>query len=163
MAYMYIDKIVYRQNKKLINKFIDEQDETRITFNKNPDKIGCVEIYVDYLTSFDNFVEYMFRKLRKDTIACVGICCDCFKELKEMNVMIREIHEKMWEEENRRGCIGEVYAKANDYNLIKLLDFYYIYYMYEHDEYNESYKKRIASIEEKINEYRGNINEKTIL
>jgi hypothetical protein len=37
----------------------------------------------------------MFRKLGKDIIACVGIYSDCFEELKEMNVMIPEIHEKM--------------------------------------------------------------------
>jgi hypothetical protein len=35
--------------------------------------------------------------------------------------------------------------------------------MYEHDEYNKSYKKLTASIEEKINECGGNNNEKTIL
>jgi hypothetical protein len=32
-----------------------------------------VEIYVEFLSSFENFVEYMFRKLGKDVIAGVGI------------------------------------------------------------------------------------------
>jgi hypothetical protein len=43
----------------------------------------------------------MFRKLGKDMIACVGIHCDCLEELKEMNVMISEIYEKMWEEKDK--------------------------------------------------------------
>jgi hypothetical protein len=46
MTFVFIDKIVYYNNKKLINKFINPQDETKITFNKNPDKIRCLEIYV---------------------------------------------------------------------------------------------------------------------
>jgi hypothetical protein len=119
--------------------------------------IGCVEIYVDKLGSFDNFVEYMFRKLGKDVITCVKICCDAFDELKEMNVMIPEMDEKMWEEENRWGRVGVVYATANDYKLIELLDFYYIVYIDEFKKDNESYKK---SIEEKLSEYRGINNEK---
>jgi hypothetical protein len=109
MCAIYIDKNFYLQNKKLINKFIDQQNEAKINFNKNPEKIGCVEIYIDHLSSFENFVEYMFRKLGKDLITFVGICCDLFDDLKEMNVMIPEIHEKMWEEKDKFGNIGEVY------------------------------------------------------
>jgi hypothetical protein len=101
MTYVFIDKIVYYNNKKLINKFIDVQDETKITFNKNSDKIRCVEIYVEISSSFEYFVEYMFRKLGKDIITCVGTKCESFEELKKMNVMIPEMHEKMWEEEDR--------------------------------------------------------------
>jgi hypothetical protein len=100
---IFINKNVYCQNKKRINKFIDEQDEAKIDFVRNSDKIGCMEIYVDKLGSLDGFVEYMFRKLGKDVIAYVGICCDGFDELKEMNVMIPEMHEKIWEEEDKRG------------------------------------------------------------
>jgi hypothetical protein len=60
-----------------------------------------VEIYVKISSSFENFVEYMFRKLGKDIIACVVNLLFGFEELKEMNVMIPEIYEKMWEEEDR--------------------------------------------------------------
>jgi hypothetical protein len=103
MTYVFIDKIVYYNNKKLINEFINQQDEAKIIFQKNSDKFGCVEIYMEFSSSFENFIEYMFRKLGKDIISSVGIHCDCFEELKEMNVMIPEIHEKMLEEENRWG------------------------------------------------------------
>jgi hypothetical protein len=72
-----------------------------ITFNKYPDKIGCVQIFVEIKSNFENFVEYMFRKLGKDIIACVGIRCGSFEKLKEMNVMIPEMHEMMWEEKYR--------------------------------------------------------------
>jgi hypothetical protein len=115
MTYIYIDKNVYRQNKKQINKFINEQDETKITFNKYPDKIGCVEIYVEISSHFEYFVEYMFRKLGKDIIVCVGIKCDNFEKLKKMNVMIFEIYEKMWKEKDRLRCNDMVYIKANHY------------------------------------------------
>jgi hypothetical protein len=54
-----------------------------------------VEIYVEKLSSFEDFVEYIFRMLGKEVIAYVGIVCDLFEELKEMNVMISEIKEKM--------------------------------------------------------------------
>jgi hypothetical protein len=100
-AYIFIDKNVYRQNKKPIGEFIDQQDETKITFEENSDMVGCVEIYVEFLSTFESFPEFMFRKFGKDIIACVGICWNAFEELKEMNVMIHEIHEKMWEEEDR--------------------------------------------------------------
>jgi hypothetical protein len=100
-AHVFIDKNVYNKSQRLINKFIDQQDETKNNFQKNSDKIGCVEKYVEFLSSFENFVEYMFRNLGKDVITCVGICCDCFEVLKEMIVMISEIHDKRWEEEDR--------------------------------------------------------------
>jgi phage-related protein len=64
MAYVFIDKTVYYNNKKLINKFIDQQDETKIKFNKNPDKIGCVKIYEEISNHFEYFIENRFRKLR---------------------------------------------------------------------------------------------------
>jgi hypothetical protein len=60
--------------------------------------VGWVEIYVEFLSSFEYIIKNMFRKLGKDIIACVGRCCNGFEELKEMNVIIPEIHEKMWEE-----------------------------------------------------------------
>jgi hypothetical protein len=154
---IFIDKKIYLQNKKLINKFIDQQDEAKIDFVKNSDKIGCVEICVDKLGSFDDFVEYMFRKLGKDAIPCVGICCDAFEEVKEMNVMIPKMYEKMWIQTDRQGSCTMVCAKANDYNPIQLLDFYYIVYIDEFKKDNELYKE---GIEEKISEYRGINNEK---
>jgi hypothetical protein len=43
----------------------------------------------------------MFRKLGKDVITYVGIGVGYFQDLKEMNVMIPEVHEKMWEEIDR--------------------------------------------------------------
>jgi hypothetical protein len=51
-----------------------------------------VEIYVENLSSFDNFVEYVFRNLGKDIIVCVGFDCPNFEKLKMMNVMIPEIY-----------------------------------------------------------------------
>jgi hypothetical protein len=42
----------------------------------------------------------MIRKLRKDIITCVGTKCDNFEKLKEMNVIILEIYEKMWIEKD---------------------------------------------------------------
>jgi hypothetical protein len=48
----------------------------------------------------------MLRKMEKEVIACVGIYCNSFDELKEMNVMIPEVHEKMWDEEDRLNYVG---------------------------------------------------------
>jgi hypothetical protein len=59
------------------------------------DKLGCVDIFVEFLSSFEYFVEYMFRNLGKNIIVCVGTKCDNFDKLKKMNVMIPEIHKKM--------------------------------------------------------------------
>jgi hypothetical protein len=60
-----------------------------------------VEIYVQSGYIYDYFVGDMFRKLGKDIIACVGLYCINFEKLKEMNVMIPEIHEKMWVEKDK--------------------------------------------------------------
>jgi hypothetical protein len=69
--------------------------------------------------------------------------------------MIPEIYEKMWEEEDRRGRKGVVYANVSDYKLIELLEKYDIYYIYGHDEDSEIDQMYKESMEEKINEYRG--------
>jgi hypothetical protein len=158
-ASVFIDKNYYLQNKKRINKFIN-QDEyiAKFNFNKNSLKIRYVEIYIEHLCSLENFLEYMFRKLGKDVIACVAIYCEWFGELKEMNVMIPAIHEKMLEEKkDRRGYIVVVYAKPNDYKLIELLSDYDILYNDEFEKDKELYKE---SIEDKVSEYRGINNEK---
>jgi hypothetical protein len=94
----------------------------------------------------------MFRKPKNNIVTCVGIDYNAFKELKKMNVMIPEMHEKMWMEKVRWGYDDIVFANVSDYKLIELLDDYYILYIDEPDEDNELYKE---SIEEKINEYRG--------
>jgi hypothetical protein len=156
--YVFIDKNFYPQNKKLINKFINQQDEAKINFKKNSNKIGCVEIYVEFLSDFEYFVEYMFRKLGKDVITYVGISIGYFQDLKEMNVMIPEIHEKMWEELDRYGQCTMICPKANDYKLIELLSDYDILYNDESEKDEELY---IKSIEDKISEYRGINNEKS--
>jgi hypothetical protein len=53
-----------------------------------------VEIHVQFLSEFEKFVEYMFRKVGKDIIVYVGVGCPSFEELKKINVMIPEMHEK---------------------------------------------------------------------
>jgi hypothetical protein len=55
-------------------------------------------MYVKYKRSFEYFVEYMFRVLEKDIIKDVGVDCEEYKEVKEMNAMIPEMYEKMWTE-----------------------------------------------------------------
>jgi hypothetical protein len=95
-AYIFIKKNVYLQNKKPINEFIDEQDITKFVFNKNSDMRWVVEIHIQFLSDFEKFVEHMFRMLGKDVIAYVGIRVGFFEDLKEMNVMIPEVYEKMW-------------------------------------------------------------------
>jgi hypothetical protein len=97
-AYIFIDKNMYLQNKKRINEFIN-QDEyiCRYYFNKNSQLNGTVEIFVEQVDSFECFVEYMFRVLGKEVIAYVGICVGFFDDLKNMDVVIPEIKEKMWE------------------------------------------------------------------
>jgi hypothetical protein len=95
-AYIFIDKNVYRQNKKSINKFINQDGHiTKFTINKNSDMRLVVEIHIQFLSDFENFVEYMFRMFGKDVIAFVGIRIGYFEDLKEINVMIPEIYEKM--------------------------------------------------------------------
>jgi hypothetical protein len=60
--------------------------------------IGSAVILVERLDSFEPFVEYMFRRPVKDIVRFVGIYYFSFEEMKKMNVMIPEIHEKMWTE-----------------------------------------------------------------
>jgi hypothetical protein len=113
-----------------------------------------VEIYVESSDYFEYCIEYMFRKLGKDIIVCVGTSCDNFEKLKKMNVMIPEIFEKMWEEEDRRECKGVVYTNVTDYKLIELLEKYDVYYIYGHHEDSEIAQMYKENMEEKINEYR---------
>jgi hypothetical protein len=148
-VYVFIDKNFYLQNKKRINKFIYEQDEAKINFEKNSDMIGMVEIYVEHLDTFEYFVECMFRMLEKDVIAYVGIYIGNFESLKEMNVMIPEIKEKMWEEVDAFDQYGMVLAKANDYKLIELLSDYDELFNDEDEKDEEVY---IKCINRKISE-----------
>jgi hypothetical protein len=165
MTNIYIDKNVYCQNKKQINKFIDEQHLTKITFNKRPNKNGYVEIYVEVTDHFEEFVEYMIGKLGKDIITCVGMKCDNFEKVKEMDRMIPEIHEKMWKE-NIWGHKDVIYTKTKDYKLINILDRYDTYYVYGRDsidgnnENNEIQQLYLKDLDMKIDEYRGISNEK---
>jgi hypothetical protein len=155
ITYIHIDKNVYCQNEKQIDKFTDEQKITKIAFEENSDKIGCVEINVEISDHFEYLIEYMFRKLGKDIIACVCTKCDNFEKLKKMNVMIPKIYEKMLEEEDRRGCTGVVYANVSDYKLIELLEKYDVYYyIYGYDENSEIDQMYKESMKQKINEYR---------
>jgi hypothetical protein len=156
-AYVFIDKNFYLQNKKRINKFIDEQNEVKNNFVKNFEMRWVVEIYVEKLCSFEDFVEYMFRKLGKDVIAYVGISIGYFDDLKEMNVVISEIKEKMWEIPQKYGHYKITLAKANDYKLIELLSDYKLLYIDKFEKDEESYEE---SIKDKISEYRGINNEK---
>jgi translation initiation factor IF-1 len=110
---------------------------------------------VELIDYFDNFVEYMFRILGKGIIECTGNECPDLEELKKMNVMIAEIHEKMWTEKYRLRRGDMVYSKTNDYKLIELLDKYDIYYIYGHNGDSEIDLMFKKSMEEKINEYRG--------
>jgi hypothetical protein len=162
-AYIFIYKNVYHQNKKPINKFINQQHKAKINFNKNSDKIGCVEIYVEDLDDFENFVEYMFRKLGKDVIRHIGIHIGYFQDLKEMNIMIPEVHEKMWIEMDRQGRCNTVLANATDYKLIGLLNKYDIYFRYGYDKDNEIDQMFKESMKEKISEYRGINNEMWVI
>jgi hypothetical protein len=157
-AYVFIDKNIFLQNKKRINKFIN-QDEyiAKFIFEKNSDMTGMVEIFVEHLDDFDYFVEHMFRKLGKDVIAYVGISIGFFDDLKKMNVMIPEIKEKMWEMSEKYSYYNITLAKANDFKLVELLSDYDILFNVE-DEYDEEVYTR--SINDKISEYRAINNEK---
>jgi hypothetical protein len=104
----------------------------------------------------------MFRKLGEDNIVWVGVDCSGFEELKKMNVMIHEIHEKMWTEMYRPWEEDIVLADVSDYKVIELLDNYYVFYICGYDEVNEFDKLYKESIEEKINEYTGINNKKTL-
>jgi uncharacterized membrane protein len=61
----------------------------------------------------------------------------------------------MWEEENKLGRVGVVYANVNDYKLIELLEKYDVYYIWGHDENSEIDQMFKKSMKENINEYRG--------
>jgi hypothetical protein len=113
-----------------------------------------VEIYVEISNHFEYFLKYIYRNLGKDIITCFGTRRDNFEKLKKMNVMIPEIYEKMWEEENRRECKGVVFTNLSDCKLIELLEKYDIYYIYGQDEDSEIDNLYKESLEEKINEYR---------
>jgi hypothetical protein len=155
-AYIFINKNVYRENKKSINKFINQDGHiAKFTFNKNSDIRWVVEIHVQFLSDFEKFVEHMFRVLGKDVIAYVGIRIGFFEELEEMNVMIPEIHEKMWIESDRQGTCTTICANASNYKLIGLLDKYNKYFRYGYDKDNEIDQKFKESMKDKINEYRG--------
>jgi hypothetical protein len=160
MTYVYIDKNVYHQNKKQIDKFVDKQHLAKINFNKRPSKSGCVEIHVEISDHFEEFVEYMMEILGKDIIAFVGARCDNFEKLKELNIMIPEIYEKMWKEK-KQGGKDVVYAKTDDYKHIDILDRYDVYYVYGRDsidgnyEDNEIQQLYLKDLDRKINEYRG--------
>jgi hypothetical protein len=72
-----------------------------------------------------------------------------------MNVMIPEVHEKMWIQMDRRGSCTLVCANASDYKLIGLLNKYDIYFRYGFDKDNEIDRMFKESMKDKINEYRG--------
>jgi hypothetical protein len=83
-----------------------------------------VEIFVEHVDLFEYFVEYMFRMLGKDAITYVGISVGFFDDLKNMDVVIFEIKEKMWEVPEKNGRYKITLIKANDYKLIELLNDY---------------------------------------
>jgi hypothetical protein len=151
MAYIFICKNVYCQNKKQIDDFINQDGHiAKFIFNKNSDFPCVVEIKIQFLSDFEKLVEYMFRNLGKDVFAYVGIYIPFFDDLKEMNVMIPEINEKMWEERDRWGCCRIVCTKVNDYKLIGLLDKYDKYFRYGYDKDNVIDRM----FKDKINDYR---------
>jgi hypothetical protein len=50
MAYIFIDKKVYRQNKKQIDEFINQDEHiAKFTFKKNSDMRWVVKIHVQFL------------------------------------------------------------------------------------------------------------------
>jgi hypothetical protein len=155
-AYIFIDKNVYRQNKKQIDEFINQDGHiAKFTFKKNSDMHLVVEIHIQFLSDFEKFVEYMFRMLGKDVITFVGISVGFFEDLKEMNVMIPEVYEKMWVQSDRQGSCTTVCANASDYKLIGLLDKYDVYFRYGYDKDNEIDQMFKESMQDQINEYRG--------
>jgi hypothetical protein len=155
MGYIFIDKNIYFNIKRLIDNFKDQQDKyiTGFYLEIHSNKIGCVEIYVESGNNHNYFIEDMFRKLGKDIIAYVGLYCINFKKLKKMNVMIPEIHEKMWEEKDKMGHEGVVYTNESYYKLIQLLQDYSN--LYTHTIGDAEYKDKSKElIEEKIDKYR---------
>jgi hypothetical protein len=159
MAYIFIDKNIYFNNKRLIDNFIDQEEEYIAGFylEIHSDKSECEEIYVKYNDKYYCFIEDMSRKLGKDIIACVGVYCINFKKLKKMNVMIPEIDKKMWEEKDKWGHEGVVYANTSNYKLIQILKNYSNLYTFGGVEYKNICKE---IIEKKISEYRGVNNDK---
>jgi hypothetical protein len=155
-AYIFIDKNVYHQNKNPIDEFINQDGHiAKFTFNKNSDMRWVVEIKVQFLSDFENFVEDIFRVLGKDVIAFVGIRVGFLEDLKEMNVMIPEVYEKMWVQSDRQGSCTMVCANVSDYKLIGLLNKYDMYFRYGYDKDNEIDQMFKESMKDKINEYRG--------
>jgi hypothetical protein len=76
--------------KKLIDKFIYPQDEAKIIFEENSISAGCVEIFMECMSSFEQFPEYLFRKLGKVIIVIVKIiitlkCIKIALKKKSMN------------------------------------------------------------------------------
>jgi hypothetical protein len=120
-----------------------------------------VEIHIQFLSDYEKFVEYMFRNLGKDVFAFVGIRIGYFQDLKEMNVMIPEIYEKMWIQSDRQGSCTMVCAKVSDYKLIGLLNKYDEYFRYGYYKDNKIDQMFKENMNDQINEYRG-INNKKI-
>jgi hypothetical protein len=60
-----------------------------------------------------------------------------------MNVMIPEIDKKMWEEKDRWGHEGVVYASVSDYKLIQILQNYSNLYTWRSAEYKNICKEII--------------------
>jgi hypothetical protein len=114
---------------------------------------------VKYNDKYYCFIEDMSRKLGKDIIADVGISVSFFDDLKEMDDVIPEIKEKMWEVPQKNGRYKITLAKANDCKLIELLnDYDMLFFDDDDDELDEEAYTR--SINNKISEYRGINNEK---
>jgi hypothetical protein len=60
-VYVFIDKNFYLQNKKRINNFINEDEYIcKYTSEKNSDLNGMVEIFMEHVDAFEDFVEHMF-------------------------------------------------------------------------------------------------------
>jgi hypothetical protein len=57
MGYIFIDKNIYFNNKRLIDNFIDQEDKyiAGFYFEKHSDKMGCVEIYVESIKIYDRY------------------------------------------------------------------------------------------------------------
>jgi hypothetical protein len=116
-----------------------------------------VEIFVEHVDAFEYFVEHMFKLSGKDVITYVGIIVGFFDDLKNMDDVIPEIKEKMWEVPHKYGHFKITLAKANDYKLIELLNDYDMLFFNDDEPDGEAYTR---SINDKISEYRGINNEK---
>jgi hypothetical protein len=116
-----------------------------------------VEIFVEQVDAFEYFVEHMFRMLEKDVITYVGIIVGFFDDLKEMDVVIPEIKEKMLDVPHKYGHFKITLANVNNYKLIELLNDYDLLFFDDDEHDEEAYTRRIN---DKISEYRGINNEK---